>query len=124
MRIGTAELYQQIREIPEITERVAVAQEWQRDTRIVLFVQLQSGVALDEALAERIRTRIRTNLSPRHVPARIVAVAEIPQTVTGKVSEAAVQAAIHGRPVRNRDALANPESLRYFAPERWLHLTF
>jgi len=123
IRIGTAELYRQLGEIPEIAESVAVAQEWEGDTRIVLFVQLQSGAVFDEALAERIRTRIRTNLSPRHVPARIVAVAEIPLTVTGKVSEAAVRAAIHGRPIGNRDALANPEALRYFAPEQLHELT-
>jgi acetoacetyl-CoA synthetase len=84
----------------------------------VLFVQLPPEIHLDQALDEGIRARIRENLSPRHVPARIVAVPDIPRTTTGKVSEIAVHSAIHGRPVRNRDALANPESLEHFAPQQ------
>jgi acetoacetyl-CoA synthetase len=118
IRIGTAELYRQLSALPEIVESAAVGQAWDGDTRIVLFVQLREAAALDDALADAIRARIRANLSPRHVPARIIAVAEIPRTVTGKVSEAAVQEAIHGRQVHNKDALANPDALQHFAPER------
>lgn len=116
IRIGTAELYRQVSEIHDVAESVAVAQEWQGETRIVLFVQLQPGKVLDADITERIRARIRSNLSPRHVPARIIAVQEIPMTSTGKVSEAAVQEAIHGRVVRNRQSLANPHALDHFAP--------
>lgn len=117
IRIGTAELYNQVENIAEVSASVAVAQEWEGDTRIVLFVQMVSGTLFDEALADRIRQRIRENLSPRHVPARILAVPEIPLTITGKVSELAVQSAIHGRTVGNRDTLANPQALAHFAPE-------
>ena len=99
IRIGTAEIYGQLRDIEEIAESVAVGQEWEGDTRIVLFVQLRPGARFHEAFADRIRQRIRDHLSPRHVPARIVAVPEIPLTVTGKVSEIAVHDAIHGRAV-------------------------
>ena len=116
VRIGTAEIYHQLAAIPEIVASVAVAQDWEGDTRVVLFVQLRPGMALDTPLVEQIRARIRGNLSPRHVPSRIVAVPDIPRTTTGKVSELAVHSAIHGRPVRNRDALANPGSLDHFAP--------
>ncbi len=118
IRIGTAEIYNQMGELSEIAESVAVAQEWEGDTRIVLFVQMTNGITFDEACADRIRQRIRDNVSPRHVPARIFAVPEIPLTITGKVSELAVQSAIHGRLVANRDTLANPHALVHFAPER------
>jgi acetoacetyl-CoA synthetase len=118
VRIGTAEIYRQLESVPEIAESVAVAQDWDGDTRVVLFVRLQPGARLDAALRARVRAVIRDNLSPRHVPAKIVAVPAIPLTVTGKVSEVAVRDAIHGRPVRNRDVLANPDALAHFAPER------
>ena len=118
IRVGTAEIYSQLGDVVEIAECVAIGQEWEGDTRIVLFVQLRPGTTLHAQLADRIRQRIRDNLSPRHVPARIVAVPEIPLTVTGKVSEIAVHNAIHGRAVGNRDALANPLSLLHFTPER------
>jgi acetoacetyl-CoA synthetase len=118
IRVGTAEIYRQLEAIAEVAESVAVAQDWDGDTRVVLFVRLQPGARLDGDLQSRIRKAIRENLSPRHVPAEIVAVPAIPLTVTGKVSEVAVQDAIHGRPVRNRDVLANPEALAHFAPER------
>ena len=118
IRIGTAEIYHQLAGMPEIVASVAVAQDWEGDTRVVLFVQLPPQIRLDRALDEGIRARLRENLSPRHVPARIIAVPDIPRTTTGKVSEIAVHSAIHGRPVRNRDALANPESLAHFAPQR------
>jgi acetoacetyl-CoA synthetase len=118
IRVGTAEIYRQMEAIAEVAESVAVAQDWDGDTRVVLFVRLQPWARLDAALQSRIRKAIRENLSPRHVPAEIVAVPAIPLTVTGKVSEVAVQDAIHGRPVRNRDVLANPEALAHFAPDR------
>ena len=114
LRIGTAEIYRQLSGITEIAESVAVGQEWKSDTRIVLFVQLNAGSILDERLDRKIRQEICDNLSPRYVPAKIVAVPAIPRTVTGKVSEAAVTNAIHGKPVRNQELLANPEALDHF----------
>jgi acetoacetyl-CoA synthetase len=117
IRIGTAEIYRQLDAIAEIEESVAVSQDWDGDTRIVLFVRLRGGQALDAALTDRIRTRIRANLSPRHVPEKIIAVPEIPVTATGKVSEAAVRAAIHGQLLANRGALSNPDALKHFLPQ-------
>jgi acetoacetyl-CoA synthetase len=117
IRIGTAEIYRQLSAIPEISEAVAVSQQWQGDNRIALFVKLRETACLDSALALRIRRRIRDNLSPRHVPEKIIAVPEIPMTSTGKVSEAAVRAAIHGQSWGNPGALANPQSLQYFRPD-------
>jgi acetoacetyl-CoA synthetase len=114
VRIGTAEIYRQVERLAEIQESIAVGQEWGGDVRIVLFVRLRPGVELDEALARRIRETIRANTTPRHVPARIVAVADIPRTISGKIVELAVRNVIHGRPVRNTDALANPEALEHF----------
>ncbi|HEX5078823.1 MAG TPA: acetoacetate--CoA ligase [Geminicoccaceae bacterium] len=114
VRIGTAEIYRQVEQIPEVLEALAVAQEWQDDVRIVLFVRLSPGATLDEALAQRIRRQIRENCTPRHVPARIVAVADIPRTMNGKIAELAVREQIHGRPIRNVDALANPEALALY----------
>jgi acetoacetyl-CoA synthetase len=111
VRIGTAEIYRQVEQIPEVIEALAIGQEWQGDVRIVLFVRLRDGATLDEALSGRIRSAIRAGASPRHVPARIVAVAEIPRTKSGKIVELAVREVVHGRPVRNREALANPEAL-------------
>jgi len=114
VRIGTAEIYRPVERIPEVLESLAIGQEWQGDTRIVLFVRLREGVQLDPALAERIRDRLRREASPRHVPARIVQVADIPRTRSGKIVEIAVREVVHGRPVRNREALANPEALELF----------
>jgi acetoacetyl-CoA synthetase len=114
VRIGTAEIYRQVEQIPEVLEAVAVGQEWEGDVRVVLFVRLREGQVLDEALIERIRRQIRENTTPRHVPAKILAVPDIPRTKSGKVSEIAVREAIHGRPVRNTEALANPEALHHF----------
>ena len=114
VRIGTAEIYRQVEKLPEILESVAVGQDWQNDVRVVLFVKLREGAELDDALRDRIRATIRANTTPRHVPARIVAVADIPRTLSGKIVELAVREAIHGRPVRNTDALANPEALQHF----------
>jgi acetoacetyl-CoA synthetase len=115
VRIGTAEIYRQVESIPEVLESLAIGQAWQGDTRVVLFVRLREGVALDEELSARIRRRIRDNTTPRHVPARIVQVADIPRTKSGKIVELAVREIVHGRPVANREALANPEALALFA---------
>jgi acetoacetyl-CoA synthetase len=114
VRIGTAEIYRQVEQLPEVVESLVVGQEWEGDVRIVLFVRLRGGVALDPALEERIRRRIREHASPHHVPKRIVAVADIPRTISGKITELAVRDVIHGRPVANTEALANPGALHLF----------
>jgi acetoacetyl-CoA synthetase len=114
VRLGTAEIYRQVDEVPEVVESLAVGQEWEEDVRVVLFVRLREGLALDEPLRERIRAAIRAGASRHHVPRRIVQVADLPRTRNGKLSELAVRAVVHGRPVRNREALANPESLELF----------
>jgi acetoacetyl-CoA synthetase len=114
VRIGTAELYTAVEGLTEIAETLAVAQDWQGDVRIVLFVRLQPGYELDEALAKKIRGTIRSRTTPRHVPAKIIAVPDLPRTLSGKLSELAVRNVIHGLPVQNRDALANPEALEHF----------
>jgi acetoacetyl-CoA synthetase len=118
VRIGTAEIYRQVEKIHEVEESVAVGQLWPpeqpSDTRVVLFVRLRPGYRLDAALEDKIRRRIRENVSPRHVPARIVQVADIPRTRNGKVVELAVRAVVNGMPVANTEALANPEALELF----------
>jgi acetoacetyl-CoA synthetase len=118
IRIGTAEIYRQVEQLPEILESIVVGQdvpsEFGVDTRIVLFVRLLDGVRLDEALRDRIRQQIRDNTSPHHVPKKIIQVADIPRTISGKITELAVREVIHGRPVRNVDALANPSALELF----------
>jgi acetoacetyl-CoA synthetase len=114
VRIGTAEIYRQVERLPEISEALAVGQQWQGDERVVLFVRLQPGVVLDDALRDRISKAIRANTTPRHVPARIIAVADIPRTKSGKIVELAVRNVIHGHEVKNREALANPEALDLF----------
>ncbi len=114
VRIGTAEIYRQVEQIPEVVEALAIGQDWQGDVRIVLFVRLAGGAVLDDDLVQRIKARIRNGASPRHVPARVVAVADIPRTKSGKIVELAVRNIVHGRPVRNQEALANPEALEYF----------
>jgi acetoacetyl-CoA synthetase len=111
VRIGTAEIYRQVEQLPEVVEAIAVGQQWDGDERIVLFVRLAPGRGLDDALRQRLVRQIRTNTTPRHVPARIVQVADIPRTKSGKIVELAVRDVIHGREVRNREALANPEAL-------------
>jgi len=111
VRIGTAEIYRQVEQLEEVVESLAIGQEWQGDVRIVLFVRLRDGTRLDEPLINAIRMRIRTNTSPRHVPARVVQVADIPRTKSGKIVELAVRNVVHGRPVKNVEALANPEAL-------------
>ena len=117
IRVGTAEIYRQLGAITEIADAVAVSQEWDGDTRIVLFVKMRDGEHFDTEMVDRIRKRIRENLSPRHVPDKILSVPEIPLTSTGKISEAAVQAMIHGKRPANEGTLANPDALKHFAPE-------
>jgi acetoacetyl-CoA synthetase len=114
VRIGTAEIYRIVEQFPEVAESIVVGQEWEDDTRVVLFVRLQPGAVLDAALERRLREAIKSRASPRHVPAKILAVLDIPRTMNGKIVELAVREAIHGRPVGNRDALANPQALDYF----------
>ena len=114
VRIGTAEIYSAVESLPQILEALAVGQDWQGDVRVVLFVRLQGGVELDEALQKEIRNAIRAQTTPRHVPAKIIAVPDIPRTLSGKVTELAVRNVIHGLPVKNVDALANAGALDYF----------
>jgi acetoacetyl-CoA synthetase len=114
VRIGTAEIYRVVERIAEVEEAVAIGQIRQSDTRVVLFVKLRDGQTLDAQLEERIRSEIRRHASPRHVPAKIVQVADIPRTKNGKVVELAVKAVVHGMPVPNTDALANPDALEHF----------
>jgi acetoacetyl-CoA synthetase len=115
VRIGTAEIYRQVEQLPDVLESVVIGQQWQGDERIVLFVKLRDGASLDRAQIEAIRDQIRQNTTPRHVPARIVQVTEIPRTKSGKIVELAVRDVVHGRPVKNREALANPEALDQYA---------
>ena len=114
VRIGTAEIYRQVEQVDEVLESLVIAQDWQNDVRIVLFVRLREGVSLDDALGDRIKARIRANTTPRHVPAKILQVTEIPRTKSGKIVELAVRDVVHGRPVKNVEALANPEALEQF----------
>ncbi len=114
VRIGTAEIYRQVEKLDEVLESVAVGQDWQGDVRVVLFVRLRDGIRLDGVLEKRIRDTIRANTTPRHVPARIVEVPDIPRTISGKIVELAVRHVIHGRPVKNTDALMNPGALQHF----------
>lgn len=114
VRIGTAEIYNQVEQMEEVAEALCIGQDWEDDVRVVLFVRMASGVSLDEQLEKAIRNRIRTGASPRHVPAKIIAVADIPRTKSGKIVELAVRDVVHGRPVKNKEALANPEALDLF----------
>ncbi len=114
VRIGTAEIYRQVEKIDEVLESIAIGQQWDGDVRVVLFVKLRDGVELDAELESRIRRVIRDNATPRHVPAKILAVPDIPRTISGKIVELAVRSVVHGEPVTNTDALANPEALSYF----------
>jgi acetoacetyl-CoA synthetase len=115
VRIGTAEIYRQVETLEGVADSIVVGQEFEGDVRVVLFVKLTPGAELDEELVETIRRRIRESTSPRHVPARILAVDDIPYTISGKKVELAVRQVIHGQAVKNRDALANPEALQYFS---------
>ncbi len=114
VRIGTAEIYAQVEQLTQVVEAIAIGQSWQDDTRVVLFVRLRDGVILDEELQKTIKTKIRTGASPRHVPTKIIAVEDIPRTKSGKITELAVRDVVHGREIKNKEALANPEALKLF----------
>ena len=114
VRIGTAEIYRQVERLPEVVESVAISQEWDGDVRVVLFVVLKPGMTLNERLTELIKTRIREGTTPRHVPAKIVQVPEIPRTRSGKITELAIRETVHGRAVKNLEAIGNPDSLDHF----------
>jgi acetoacetyl-CoA synthetase len=114
VRIGTAEIYRQVEQIPEVVESLAVAQRWQGDERVVLFVRLRDGASIDDELRARIADRVREQVSPRHVPARILQVTDLPRTRSGKLVELAVRDVVRGRPVANLEAIANPEVLDQF----------
>ncbi|MFY9963730.1 acetoacetate--CoA ligase [Pseudomonas sp.] len=114
VRIGTAEIYRQVEKIDDVLESVAIGQRWHNDVRVVLFVRLREGLQLDDTLQAQIRQVIRSNTTPRHVPAVIAAVSDIPRTISGKIVELAIRNVVHGEPVKNTDALANPEALEQF----------
>ena len=114
VRIGTAEIYRQVEKVPQVLESIVIGQDWQGDVRVVLFVRLRDDVTLDDTLREEIRRVIRANTTPRHVPAKIIQVADIPRTLSGKIVELAVRNVVHGRPVKNTDALANPQALELY----------
>ena len=114
VRIGTAEIYRQVESLDQIVESLVIGQDWEGDVRVVLFVKLKDGLTLDESLSSQIKKRIRDNNTPRHVPAKILQVADIPRTKSGKIVELAVRDVVHGRQVKNIEALANPEALEHF----------
>jgi acetoacetyl-CoA synthetase len=115
VRIGTAEIYRQVEVMDEIADSIVVGQNWEEDVRVILFVKLSPNVVLDDNLKNRIRKNIRDNTTPRHVPQLILEVTDIPCTLNGKKVELAVRNVIEGKPVTNKDALANPEALNQFA---------
>jgi acetoacetyl-CoA synthetase len=114
VRIGTAEIYAQVEQVPEVLEALAIGQDFDNDVRVVLFVRLKPGAVLDEKLTGAIKKKIRDGASPRHVPAKIIAVADIPRTKSGKITEIAVRDVVQGREVKNQEALANPEALEIY----------
>ncbi len=114
VRIGTAEIYRQVEQLEEVVESLVIGQDWAGDVRVVLFVKLKEGLRLENGLVAKIKQRIRDNTTPRHVPDKILQVADIPRTKSGKIVELAVREIVHGRPVKNLEALANPEALEHF----------
>ncbi|WP_375593112.1 acetoacetate--CoA ligase [Algihabitans albus] len=114
VRIGTAEIYRQVEKLPEVLESIVIGQDWQGDVRVVLFVRLREGTMLDEALEKRIKQTVREGATPRHVPAKVIEIADIPRTKSGKIVELAVRDLVHGRAVKNKEALANPEALELY----------
>ena len=114
VRIGTAEIYRQVERLDEVEESIVIGQDWQDDVRVVLFVRLRPGISLDESLETRIKQQVRSGCTPRHVPARVVEVGDIPRTKSGKIVELAVRDTVHGRTVKNKEALANPEALELY----------
>ena len=121
VRIGTAEIYGQVDKVPEVLESICIGQDWDNDVRVVLFVRLREALQLDPALTDRIKRTIRENLTPRHVPAKVVQVNDIPRTLSGKIVELAVRNVVHGRTVKNVDALANPQALELYRNLPELH---
>ena len=115
VRIGTAEIYRQVEQLPEVVESLVIGQDHDGDVRVVLFVVLRPGLTLDDALVRRIKAQVRAGATPRHVPTKVLQVADIPRTKSGKIVELAVRDVVHGRPVKNKEALANPEALAHFA---------
>lgn len=114
VRIGTAEIYRQVERVEQVLESLAIGQDFEHDVRVILFVRLRDGMILDDSLRGQIRQVIRENTTPRHVPAKIIQVPDIPRTLSGKIVELAVRNVVHGRPVKNTDALANPQALEFF----------
>jgi len=114
VRIGTAEIYRQVEKVDEVLESLCIGQPWDNDVRVVLFVRLKEGFSLNDALIKRIRDTIRANTTPRHVPAKVIEVADIPRTISGKIVELAVRKVVLGEEVKNKDALANPEALELY----------
>ena len=114
IRIGTSEIYKVVEKLEEISECLAVGQEWENDTRIILFVTLEKGYSLNSKLEKIICKKLREEASPRHVPSKIIASPELPRTINGKILEIAVREIIHGRPINNIDAIANPKILNFF----------
>ncbi|HZM35429.1 MAG TPA: acetoacetate--CoA ligase [Burkholderiales bacterium] len=114
VRIGTAEIYRQVETLDEIVEALVIGQDWEGDVRVVLFLKLKEGLSLSDELISRLKKRIRENTTPRHVPAKVLQVLDIPRTKSGKIVELAVREVVHGRPVKNIEALANPEALEHF----------
>jgi len=114
VRIGTAEIYRQVETVDEVVEALVIGQDWEGDVRVVLFVKLKDGLSLSDELVSRLKRRIRDNTTPRHVPAKVLQVTDIPRTKSGKIVELAVREVVHGRPVKNIEALANPEALAHF----------
>ena len=115
VRIGTAEIYNVVEQMDEVIEAICIGQPWDDDVRVVLFVRLAEGLSLDEDLIKRIKSVVREGASPRHVPAKVLQVQDIPRTKSGKIVELAVREVVEGRPVKNKEALANPEALEEFA---------
>jgi acetoacetyl-CoA synthetase len=114
VRIGTAEIYRQVEKLDDVEESLAIGQDWNNDVRVILFVRLREGMTLDEALSTRIKQQIRDNTTPRHVPDKVLQVTDIPRTRSGKIVELAVRNVVHNLPVKNIEALANPEALELF----------
>jgi len=114
VRIGTAEIYRQVEKVDAVIDSIVIGQEWQADVRVILFVVLRENIQLDESLTSEIKSVVRANTTPRHVPAKVIQVSEIPRTISGKIVELAVRNVVHNRPVKNTDALANPETLALY----------
>ena len=114
VRIGTAEIYRQVDKVEAVLESIVIGQEWKNDVRVVLFVKMREGQELTDVLIEGIKSTIRTECTPRHVPAKILEVGDIPRTKSGKIVEISVRDIVHGREIKNKESLANPEALEFF----------